>query len=86
MEKDLERQSGINWNFINENNRKIGEKEGGRSHVACEEEIEGKIMENEENICLINKKAYEDQLVPFFSSFWELSHYYLSFSLILLHT
>jgi len=38
-------------------------------------------MENEENRGLINKKAYEDQLVPFVNSILELSHYYLSLTL-----
>jgi len=37
-------------------------------------------MENEENRGRIDKKASEDQLVPFFSSFLELSHYSLSFT------
>jgi len=40
--------------------KEIGEKEGERSQVACEEEIEGKIEENNENRCLINKKSCED--------------------------
>ena len=38
-------------------------------------------MENEESRGLINKKAFEDQLVPFVSSVLELSHYSLSLSL-----
>ena len=41
-------------------------------------------MENEENKGLINKNDFQDQLVPFVSSFLELSHY--SLSLILLDT
>ena len=44
------------------------------------------IMENEENIGLINKNDFEDQLVPVFSSFLELFHYSISLSLILLDT
>ena len=35
-------------------------------------------MENEENISLFYKKAYEDLLVPFVSAFLELSDYSLS--------
>ena len=65
---------------------KIGEKEGERSQVACEEENEEKIMENEENRGLIDKKASQDQLVPFVSEFLDLFHYSLSLSLILLDT
>ena len=42
-------------------------------------------MENEENRGLIDKKAYEDQLVPFVSSVLELPHYSLSLSLTLGH-
>ena len=38
-------------------------------------------MENEENRGLIDKKAYEDQLVPFFNSVLDLSHYSPSLSL-----
>ena len=34
-------------------------------------------MENEENRGIINKKAFEDQLVPFLSLFLELSLYSL---------
>ena len=41
-------------------------------------------MENEENKGLIDKKAFEDQLVPFVA-FFELSHYSLSLSLTLGH-
>ena len=37
-------------------------------------------MEHEENRGLIDKKAFEDQLVPFFSSVLELPHYSLSLS------
>ena len=35
-------------------------------------------MGNEENRGLIDKKDFEDQLVPFFSSVFELSHFSLS--------
>ena len=42
-------------------------------------------MENEENRDLFYKKAYEDQLVLFFSAFLELSHYFVSLSLTLGH-
>jgi len=40
LAKALKRQGGINWHFIYEI-MEIGEKEGERSQVACEEEIEG---------------------------------------------
>ena len=40
------------------------------------------MMENEENRGLIDKKDFEDQLVPFLSSFLELSIYYLSYTLL----
>ena len=63
----------------------MGEKGGKKSHVACEEENEGKIMENEENRGLIDKKAFEDHLesflLPLVSEFLELSHYSLSLTL-----
>ena len=39
-------------------------------------------MENEENRGLVNKKASEDQLVPFVSSVLELSFYSLSHTLL----
>ena len=42
LEKDLKGKIGINWHFINENKGKVGEKEGERSQVACEEKNEGK--------------------------------------------
>ena len=58
----------------------MGEKEGERSHVACEEE-------NEENRSLIDKKAYEDQFVTFCQfSFVALSLFSLSLYLSLLDT
>lgn len=47
--------------------RKIGEKEGERSQIACEEEIEGKMKENEEIRGLNDKKASED----LFMAFWQ---------------
>lgn len=39
----------------------LGEREGERSQVDCEEENKGKIMENEENRGIINKKVSEVQ-------------------------
>ena len=60
---------------------KLGEKEGERSQVACEEENEGKIMKNEENRGLINKNGYEDQFVTFLSILAWISLCSLSLSL-----
>jgi len=44
---------------------KLGEKGGERLQVACEEENEGKEWKLRKNRDLVDKKAFEDQLVSF---------------------
>jgi len=56
---------------------KLGEKEGKRSHVACEEKNNGKTKKNEASLI---KRLLRINSQPFVSSYLEISLYSLSLS------